>query len=144
MSRRNPLEEIEDVFERMNRELETLGSQIESGLGGGPPVDLVEYDDSFEVVADLPGFTTDDVDVSLADRELTITAESETETEAEREEAGRYRRRERRHRSVRRRIPLPDEVVDEETSAHYEHGVLTVTLPKAETTDSAGTPIEVE
>ena len=134
MSRRNPIEEIEQVFERMNEEL----ANISEGF-----VDVLTRDEEVVVVADLPGFAAEEIDVSLLDRELTITAETESETAVEDEDA-QYHRRERRHHSVERRVRLPEEVVEEETEAAYENGVLRVTLPtlRSDTVDS--TTIEVE
>lgn len=143
MSRRNPFDEIEDLFERMNRELEQLGDQFGGEFRPDVNVDVIEYDDEVVVAADLPGFEADDIELSLAGRELTITAETEDEsTTEEGDEEGHYHRNERRTRSVERRVRLPVEVADDGTEATYENGVLTVSLPVA-TTDE-GTEIEVD
>jgi HSP20 family protein len=145
MSRRNPIDEIEQMFERMNRELTTLGEGFDRGFRSDVNVDVIERDEEIVVVADLPGFTAADIDVSLADDELTITAEQDSETEIETDdEEGRYHRRERRTRSVKRRVRLPEDVVEDGTSAEYEHGVLTVTLPTPESEEEDETTIEVE
>lgn len=79
MSRRRPFEEIEDVFQRMNRELESLSEQFSGQFRGGPNVDVIEYDDHVTVQADLPGYTADEIDVSLAGRDLTIAAGQDDE-----------------------------------------------------------------
>jgi HSP20 family protein len=143
MSRRNPIEEIEQVFERMNEELANISEGFEPEFRGDVNVDVLTRDEEVVVVADLPGFAAEEIDVSLLDRELTITAETESETAVEDENA-QYHRRERRHHSVERRVRLPEEVVEEETEAAYENGVLRVTLPtlRSDTVDS--TTIEVE
>ncbi|MFB6243710.1 MAG: Hsp20/alpha crystallin family protein [Halobaculum sp.] len=143
MSRRNPIEEIEQVFERMNEELANISEGFEPEFRGDVNVDVLTRDEEVVVVADLPGFAAEEIDVSLLDRELTITAETESETAVEDEDA-QYHRRERRHHSVERRVRLPEEVVEEETEAAYENGVLRVTLPtlRSDTVDS--TTIEVE
>jgi len=96
---------------------------------------VAEYDDEFVVMADLPGYDREDIDVRATEGRLTITAEHDAASEdADR----RYLRRERRHESVTRSVDLPGPVVDD-ASATYRHGVLTITLPKAadETTDDA-------
>lgn len=144
MSRRNPIDEIEQVFERMNRELANIGEGFEPRGRGGVNVDVLSRDGEIVVVADLPGFTSEAIDVSLVDRELTITAEASDETEtALDDESVTVHRRERHARSVERRLRLPEDVVEAETTAEYEHGVLTVTLPTPESETVEGTTIDV-
>lgn len=150
MSRRNPLGDIEQVFERMNSELASLGDQIEEEFRTDVNVDVIEREGKIVVAADLPGFEAADIDVSLAGRDLTVTAERDTEvetTEADTAEDGhdvRVHRRERHTESVRRGVRLPDDVVEAETTAEYEHGVLRIVLPTPESEDIAETSIEIE
>ncbi|WP_458208508.1 archaeal heat shock protein Hsp14 [Haladaptatus sp. NG-SE-30] len=129
--RRNPFEEIEEMFERMSRQFEGMGRQLESGemgLGtGGMSVDVADQDDQFVVTADVPGFEKDDIDITLQDNRLRISAEHESEVEEGDEE---YIRQERSQRSMRRTVTLPDPVDESNVSAQYQNGVLTVTLPK--------------
>jgi len=49
----------------------------------------------------------------------------------------RYLRRERRRRTVRRRLTMPGPVAEDEVTASYDDGVLTVTLPKRTDTESS-------
>jgi HSP20 family protein len=141
--RDNPFEEIERMFERMSEGFE--GLQPPSGLATGTVlVDLEDRGDSFVVTADLPGFDREEIDLSLREETLELSASHETEEETEEEtETATYVRRERRRSDVRRSVYLPDPVVAEETSATYENGVLTVTLPKATPEEDEGTDIPV-
>jgi len=102
-------------------------------------VDVLERDDEVVVRVDLPGRDADGIDVTLTEqRRLTISAaERETETD------GTYVTRERSTDAVERVVSLPVPVDDSETTASYDAGVLHVTLPKRQTTDS-GTEIPVE
>lgn len=127
MARQNPFDEIEQLFDRIGREFE------ESGLASvrDISVDVSETDDTIVVTADLPGYEKENIDISASGRELTIDAARSAENE---ETGDRYVRRERSRSSVRRSLTLPEEVVEEEASATYNNGVLTVTLPK-ETAD---------
>ena len=127
MSRRNPFEEIEQMFERMNQQFGQLNEMPVPGTQQ-LSVDLADREDAFEVTADLPGYDREDIDLSVADRTLRISAEHDDSTEAG---DGDYLRRERRRRSVSRSLSLPEDVAEEEASATYTNGVLTVTLPKA-------------
>jgi HSP20 family protein len=144
----NPFD-FERMFERMNRQFEEMNRQfarfadsrpaLEVGDSlpaawnqGGIQVDVAERDDTVVVTADLPGFEKNEIDLSVANDALTIRAEHDVEDAYESEN---YVRRERRLHSVRRTIPLPVDVREEEASASYTNGVLTVTLPTVETDD---------
>ncbi|RDZ43888.1 Hsp20/alpha crystallin family protein [Haloferax sp. Atlit-10N] len=134
---RNPFDEIEDLFDRMGRSFE------ESGIGRFQDIslDVVDDDEAIEVVADLPGFEKDDLDVSVSGRRLTIAADHEESSEVDDDQ---YVRRERSQRSVSRTITLPAKVVRDEVTASYKNGVLTVTLPKAEPAGDDSTQIDIE
>jgi HSP20 family protein len=132
MSDRDPLSEIERAFD-------VLGDQF--GVAAGTvPTDVLDDGDSFVVRADLPGYDSDDIDVQLSEgRTLTISAEQTEESEVS---DGNFVQRERRSQSLSRSVTLPAAVTESETTASYEDGVLTVTLPKA-TSDEGGTDIPV-
>lgn len=139
-SRSNPFEQMERFFDRMSRQFEeaTEGWDMEpfEGLtvGAGPmAADVVEQDEEYVVTVDLPGFEREDVDLSVTDDTLHVTARRE---EAEDEEDETYIRKERRHRTVDRRLSLPAPIDRESVSATMKNGVLTVTLPKAETSEA--------
>ncbi|MFW5903421.1 MAG: archaeal heat shock protein Hsp14 [Halolamina sp.] len=137
--RRNPFDELEDMIERMSR-------QFEGGVPGGLPtvggvaVDVADRDEEYVVTADLPGYETDDIDVTVTDGRLRIEAERETGTE---EEGTDYIFNERRRESVSRTVRLPEPVDEDAVTAKYTNGVLTVTLPKEEVGDE-GRHIEIE
>ena len=126
--RRNPFEELEEMLDR-------LSSQVEEGMtrGGGLPVpgdvavDVADAHDEYVVTADLPGYETDDIELTLSEGTLRLEASHE---ERKAHEEGQYLRRERSQRSASRRIRLPEPVDEENVSASYNNGVLTVTLPK--------------
>jgi len=134
MTRRSdPFGDIEDLLDVMT------GGGVDPG--GTPPVDVADTGDAFVVVADLPGYDSSDLDVTLSDpTTLVLAAERETETI---DEAERYVTRERQRRAVSRRVGLPEPVDEDGTSAAYEDGVLTVTLPKRSTDTEEGTDIPV-
>ncbi|PSQ47021.1 heat-shock protein Hsp20 [Halobacteriales archaeon SW_6_65_15] len=120
--RRNPFEEIEEMMNRMSRQFEESMGRSElgqlTGREGGAAVDVADRDDELVVTADLPGFTTEEIDLTLRGDELRIDAEHEQETEegGERDE-GRYIRKERRHQSVSRSVTLPEEVDEDPTES---------------------------
>lgn len=93
------------------------------------PLDIVRDDEKVTVKASLPGVNPDDIDVTIEGGVLTIKAS--TEVEEEREDAG-YVVRERRTGSFHRSIRLSENVDTDKIEPRYENGVLTITLPVAE------------
>jgi Molecular chaperone (small heat shock protein) len=126
--RYNPFSEIEKLFDRMNREFEEIGTQMQPALGRGDfRVDIYETTDTLEVLADLPGFSQDDITVTVQDNVLQITGERTNKTELD---DARQHRRERRRHSVSRKLHLPADVDGTEAEANCHDGVLSVKLPK--------------
>lgn len=143
--RRDPFKDIEEFFDRLNENFGEFGRGLETGIGTSAMlVDVVEADGDVVVSADLPGFEKSDIDVSVKGRQLRIAADRTTEAEdaGDDDDETTYYRRERTRRSFSRSVPLPAEVDESGASAHYENGVLTVTLPKREAGDD-GTDIRV-
>ena len=93
------------------------------------PLDVVDEGDKVVVRASLPGIQADDIDVSIEENVLTIKAQ--TKAEEERTEAN-YLIRERRAGSFYRAVRLPESVDTERVESTYDHGVLSIALPKVE------------
>ena len=97
------------------------------------PVDVREDQSHFYIEAELPGFTKEQVQVTVEDQTLTISAsrQSQDDTETKTDGAGTtYIRRERSAARYQRSFALPPTVDDSSVAAKLEHGVLTVTLNK--------------
>jgi len=139
MARDTPFEEIERFFDQFSDEFEGLDP-----TGGGLAVDVADHGDAFEVTADVPGYASDDIEVTLPDpRTVRITAAADAESEQEEHDDDyRYIRRERSERSLNRTVSLPEDVTADEASATHENGVLTVRLPKATAEDETAIPVE--
>lgn len=145
-ARSNPLAEIERFFERMSQQFEDATRSWEasepSEWGAGTEsmaIDLVEHDEKFVAMIDLPGFDRDQIEVRVTDSTLRIDAtreETVEETDTE------FIHRERHHASVRRSIRLPQPVATDDVEAHLDNGVLTVTLPKVEAETARDIEIE--
>lgn len=94
-----------------------------------PPVDIQETEESFLAVADLPGLTKDDIDISLEDGVLTIAGERKFSNDDQ--EGKTFRRIERAYGTFRRSFTLPQGVDAEKVAATFNDGVLHLTLPKS-------------
>lgn len=90
--------------------------------------DIRETDKEFIIEADMPGVKKEDIRLDLRDGALTIGVE---QNEQRNEEKENYIRKERRYGSYSRTFNV-DGVNQENVTAKYDDGVLTVMLPKAE------------
>ncbi|HTV24309.1 MAG TPA: Hsp20/alpha crystallin family protein [Polyangiaceae bacterium] len=96
--------------------------------GFNPAVDIVESDTAYLVKAELPGLAPENIDVQVENDVLTVRGERKYDKE---EERGGYRRVERSYGSFARSFVLPKGTPIDAIDAKVEHGVLTVTIPKA-------------
>lgn len=92
-------------------------------------MDLYRTDDAYVLALDLPGVTPSSIDVDVAGKVLTVRAERA----AREEENLRWIARGRRSGTFVRRFTLGDGVEVAAMAADYTDGVLTLTLPVAET-----------
>ncbi|MDC0069511.1 Hsp20/alpha crystallin family protein [Gammaproteobacteria bacterium] len=106
-----------------------------------PRVDVTEYDDRYEFVVELPGFSKDEVSVSVEDGHLSIEANHESDETEEKE--GRVIRRERRSGSYVRKFHVGEEVDSEAVSASFENGLLKISVPLAVAEEPARRLIEI-
>jgi HSP20 family protein len=110
------------------------------GILGEFRVDVSEHEDEVIVVADLPGIVKEDVNLRLINpRSLEISTERKDVTE---EEKKGYFVRERIYGSMRRIIPLPNEVNEKSAKATFTNGVLEIRFKKVK--DDKGRKIEIE
>lgn len=94
-----------------------------------PAIRLWRNDDHLALTAELPGFNTDDLDITVKGETLTIRGARHTGSAGE---GKTYRRQERANESFSRTIELPFEVDSEHVDATYVKGVLTITLQSPE------------
>ncbi len=133
MQRRTPFNELRQMQDNMDRMWRRFGAfNHEDGSGmeaWAAPLDVVADGDDFVVRASLPGVAPENIQVSIEDNVLTIRGDTASHFE---NTDGNYLMRERRSGSFHRSLRLPDTVDQNNAEPRYEHGVLTITLPKAE------------
>lgn len=120
-----------DVSREMDRLMNSWNDAAERTVSWGMPAEVVETDDEVRFDIEMPGFRLDDIDVSLENNVLTITGEKKFEQSEERKESD-FRLFERRYGRFQRSFTVPPTVRGDNCEARYEHGVLTIRLPKAE------------
>lgn len=94
-----------------------------------PAVDIIELDNEFVIVADMPGADEETIDVSFNAPELTISGEIE---EVDSDEEVVFRCRQFDPGDYSRTFRVGESIDAEKMSADYKDGVLTVHLPKKE------------
>lgn len=94
-----------------------------------PALDMYETDDEVMVEADVPGVKPEEIDVQVGGNVLTIKGE----WREKKEEKASYIYRERSFGRFCRSVTLHADVDMDKAEAEFEHGVLTLTLPKLET-----------
>lgn len=105
-----------------------------------PSVDISETDDSFEVRAELPGVTQDDIHVSVKENRLTIKGEKRQEQVAD---IKNYLRVERTYGSFQRAFTLPPTVKADAIKVEFKDGVLNLSIPKTEAAKPREIPVSV-
>ena len=93
------------------------------------PLDVTRTSDALVVEAALPGIKPEDVEITVEDGTLSIHGEYREER---REGEGESLVSEIRRGSVSRAISLPTGLEPDKATATFEHGVLTLRIPKAE------------
>ena len=91
-------------------------------------LELAESDDSLTVRAEVPGFSTKEVEINVEPRRLTITGKHEAKEEGKK---GKTIYSERCAKEILRIIDLPAEVDSSKVTAILKDGILSIELPKA-------------
>jgi HSP20 family protein len=123
-----------DPFRAMRREMENAlrafdqNSSSSSDIGAGAPaINVAETKDAFEVTAELPGVDEKDIKVSLDNNQLIISGEKKAESTKEEKD---WHVEERSYGSFYRSMSLPFEPEAGAVDAHFDKGVLHLTIKK--------------
>lgn len=129
----DPFRDVEDIFDRYSRAMNFPmrwrgGSALEAG-DWSPKVDISETDNHFQIIAEIPGISRDDVKINIENNILTIQGERKEEKE---EKGQRFHRIERYFGSFSRSFSLPHYVDENHVEATFKDGLLTLQIPKTE------------
>ncbi len=92
--------------------------------------DIRELKDKFIVDVDLPGFSKENINLSLQNGYLNIHAKVNKHDEKKEEE--KYVRRERFFGETSRSFYIGDEVKEDDIHAEFKNGILKIEIPKKE------------
>ena len=91
--------------------------------------DVHEHEDHYEVDIDLPGFKKDEITLSLENGYLTVNAAKGMDKDHT-DKKGRVIRQERYAGSMQRSFYVGDALTEEDITARFENGVLSLNVPK--------------
>ena len=123
------LNQIDDTVNRIWRGISASPGYREGSEDWNISMDVLQKKDDIIVKASIPGVNIEEVDVSIEDNVLTIRAERKPEHD---EKDVTYLIQERPTGSFYRALRLPDTVDTSKVESHYENGILTIIMPKAE------------
>ena len=132
--RRSPLGEFMTLRQAMDRLFDDdvfRPLRWTTGSYDGPslPLDVTTTADELVVQASLPGIKPEDVEITVENGTLTITGKTAEERSSE---EGSYLVQEIRRGTFSRSVTLPNGLEPDKASATFEHGMLSLRIPKAE------------
>lgn len=136
----NPFRDMDNISKEMANFMERTPFGFFS-KATSPRVDVYETNEDVVVKAEIPGVSKEDLNVYVDENSIRLSGQSKRDTEYKDENA--YRT-ERFYGSFSRTIPLPVEVKSEQAKAEYKDGILSVTVPKVESTQMKGRRVDIQ
>lgn len=92
--------------------------------------DIKESDKEYTIEVDLPGYTKDNIKISVNDGYLTVNANISKE---DNDTSSKYVRKERYYGQCSRSFYVGDNIETEDVKASFHNGILKLSVPKKET-----------
>ena len=124
---------FDETFDRLWQVIGSRPRTLRKNTQWSVPLDVMGTAEHLIVTASLPGFERTEICVDVEDRILTIKAEADDSAE-DGANGTSYLLRERNAGAVVRSLRLPKGLNTEKATSEFRNGVLSVTLPKSETT----------
>lgn len=124
--------DVEKQLTKLGKDIQNFVERIvpleDKGHDFTPSCDIIESEDEYKILLDLPGLTKKEINIVLKDQVLTVKGERTDELGDDED----YRRQERRSGVFSRSFALPENVNTAEINAHFRSGVLTISMPKSD------------
>ena len=142
---RSPLADMTVLQNRLNSIFNDFarpeGEQESLAMGNFiPPVDVYEDAQQLVLKLEVPGIRQENLDVQVENQTLTVKGERKFEKDEKEEN---FHRIERRYGTFTRTFTLPQTVDAGAVKAGYEHGVLTISMPKKEAAKPKQVKVEI-
>ena len=123
--------DLDQLFEDFSRGFPLLGLQesVTQGRGGLllPRLDIAESKNHYTITVEMPGIDEKDIELTLEERTLTIRGEKKSEKE---DSDNQYHRVERSYGRFQRVLSLPTDADEDNITAKFKNGILTLTVSK--------------
>lgn len=103
--------------------------------------DIKEKKDKYLVEVDLPGYSKENINLSLKSGYLEISAKMEKDDKNEEEK---YVRRERFYGECSRSFYVGEDITEEDIKAEFKNGILKIDIPKKEAKDTKKETKQIE
>jgi HSP20 family protein len=134
-----PFSELETLRTQMDQVFEQLaGVERNDTPNWKPAIELQDTEENLILRAEVPGIEGKDLDIRVTREAVAISGEHRYQKQAN--ERG-YFRSEFRYGKFHRVIPLPVAIQNDQVQADFQHGILTLTLPKV--TEARRTVVKV-
>jgi HSP20 family protein len=121
---------LQDLESQLDRIFRGVNAPTRSGSGTWvPAVDVYETNEAYLLQADLPGLTKEDIEVQVIEDQISIRGTRKRVVQPEQKG---YQHFERPEGRFERSFRVKGGIDAARVEARFEHGVLTVTLPKPE------------
>ncbi len=115
------------TFRDKQGDFEKAMSEYTTTSTGKIAMDVIETEDNIIVKTDLPGVKKEDIVIDLSEDALEVMAIFEDESEFE---GANFIKKERRYGEAKRSVSITQPIKIDESTAKFDDGVLTVTIPK--------------
>lgn len=136
----NPFKDMDNVNKEMSNFFDRMPFSFLNKTNW-PKIDIYETTGDIIIKAEVPGVSKEDLDVYIDDNSIRLSGQTKKDTEYKDENS--YRS-ERFYGNFSRTIPLPLEVKSEQAKAEYKNGILSLTIPKVESSKVRGRKLNID
>jgi HSP20 family protein len=130
MERWDPWNDFWGMSDWFDRQRQSRGGRWPAMGRWTPQLDVLEGENDYRIRLSIPGVRPEDVQVTVEQNVVTVSGELRQQEQ----QGVRYLHQEHGSGHFTRSIALPGMVDADQTQAQFEHGILTITLPKHEAT----------
>lgn len=129
--RLQPFRNITTLHRDMDRLFDNIIDRYEDAVTGTfmPAAEMYTDPDNLYLQLEVPGLTPAQIDIQVNPYAVTITGDRREDTNSESQG---LKKSEFRYGKFQRTIKFPEKIQVDLVAAKYEHGILKLTLPKAE------------
>lgn len=129
--------DLEKQISKLGRDIQQFVEKTVPGQGNtvyfNPACDVIESNNEFSILVDLPGMSKKEVKITIKNRVLTVSGEREFYLD----DNEKLVRNERKQGAFSKAFALPDQVDESSVNASFTNGVLKIILKKTGIEDNS-------